>query len=46
LLLSNVSPEGNEALMAHVVTLPVVPLVVIEGVTGVIVVPFVPDMSL
>ena len=46
LLLSNVRPEGNDALMAHDVTLPVVPLVVMDGVTGVIAVPFVPEMSL
>ena len=46
LLVSNVRPEGNEALMAHEVTLPVVPLVVMEGVTGVMAVPFVPEMSL
>ena len=46
LLLSNVRPEGTVALMAHVVTLPVVPLVVMDGVTGVIAVPFVPEMSL
>ena len=30
LLVSNVSPEGKVALMAHEVTLPVVPLVVME----------------
>ena len=46
LLLSNVRPEGKDALMAHEVTLPVVPLVVMVGVTGVMVVPFVPEMSL
>ena len=46
LLLSNVRPEGKDALMAHDVTLPVVPLVVMVGVTGVMVVPFVPEMSL
>ena len=46
LLVSNVRPEGNGALMAHDVTLPVVPLVVMVGVTGVMAVPFVPEMSL
>ena len=46
LLVSNVRPEGNEVLMAHEVTLPVVPLVVMDGVTGVITVSFVPKMSL
>ena len=46
LLVSNVRPEGNEALMAHDVTLPVVPLVVMDGVTEVMAVPFVPEMSL
>ena len=46
LLVSKVKPEGNDALMAHEVTLPVVPLVVTDGVTGVMVVPFVPEMSL
>ena len=46
LLVSNVRPEGNEALMVHEVTLPVVPLVVMEGVTGVMAVPFIPEMSL
>ena len=46
LLVSNVRPEGNVALMAHEVTLPVVPLVVMDGVTGVMAVPFVPEMSL
>ena len=45
LLVSNVRPEGNDALIAHVVTLPVVPLVEIVGVTEVIVVPLVPEMS-
>ena len=46
LLVSNVRPEGNEVLMAHEVTLPVVPLVVMDGVTEVMAVPFVPEMSL
>ena len=46
LLVSKVRPDGNEALMAQEVTLPVEPLVVIDGVTGVMVVPFVPEMSL
>ena len=46
LLLSNVRPEGKDALIAHEVTLPVVPLVVMDGVTGVITVSFVPKMSL
>ena len=46
LLVSNVRPEGNDALMAHDVTLPVVPLVVMDGVTEVMAVPFVPEMSL
>ena len=46
LLVSNVRPEGNDALMAHDVTLPVVPLVVMVGVTEVMAVPFVPEMSL
>ena len=46
LLLSNVRPEGNDGLMAQEVTLPVVPLVVMDGVTGVMTVPFVPEMSL
>ena len=46
LLVSNVRPEGNEVLMAHEVTLPVVPLVVMDGVTGVMTVSFVPKMSL
>ena len=46
LLLSNVRPEGKDALMAHEVTLPVVPLVVMDGVTGVMTVSFVPEMSL
>ena len=46
LLLSNVRPEGNDALMAHDVTLPVVPLVAMEGVTEVMAVPLVPMMSL
>ena len=46
LLLSNVRPEGNDALIAHKVTLPVVPLVVMDGVTEVMAVPFVPEMSL
>ena len=46
LLLSNVRPDGNEALMAQEVTLPLVPLVVIDGVTDVMVVSFVPKMSL
>ena len=46
LLLSNVRPEGNDALIAHKVTLPVVPLVVMDGVTEVMAVPFVPEISL
>ena len=46
LLVSNVKPDGNEALMAQEVTLPVVPLVVMDGVTEVMAVPFVPEMSL
>ena len=46
LLVSNVRPEGNEALMAHDVTLPVVPLVVMDGVKEVMAVPFVREMSL
>ena len=46
LLVSNVRPEGNDALMAHDVTLPVVPLVVMDGVTEVMAVPFVPEISL
>ena len=46
LLVSNVRPEGNDALMAHDVTLPVVPLVVMDGVTEVMAVAFVPEMSL
>ncbi len=46
LLVSNVRPEGRVALMAHVVTLPVVPLVVMEGMAEVMAVPFVPEMSL
>ena len=46
LLVSNVKPDGNEALMAQEVTLPVVPLVVMDGVTEVMTVPFVPEMSL
>jgi hypothetical protein len=46
LLVSKVRPDGNEALMAHEVTLPVVPLVVIDGVAEVMTVPFVPEMSL
>ena len=46
LLVSNVSPEGKEALIAHEVTLPVVPLVAMDGVDEVMTVPFVPVMSL
>ena len=46
LLLSNVRPEGKDALIAHEVTLPVVPLVAMDGVTEAIAVPFVPEMSL
>ena len=46
LLVSKVRPEGNEALMAHEVTLPVVPLVVMDGMTDVIARTFVPEMSL
>ena len=46
LLLSNVRPEGNDALIAHEVTLPVVPLVAMDGVTEAMTVPFVPEMSL
>jgi hypothetical protein len=46
LLVSKVKPEGNDALIAHEVTLPVVPLVVIDGVAEVMTVPFVPEMSL
>ena len=46
LLVSKVRPDGNEALMAQEVTLPVVPLVVIDGVAEVMTVPFVPEMSL
>ena len=46
LLLSNVRPDGNEALMAQEVTLPLVPLVVMDGVTGVMTVSFVPEISL
>ena len=46
LLLSNVRPEGNDALIAHKVTLPVVPFVAMEGVTEVMAVPLVPMMSL
>ena len=46
LLVSNVRPEGKVALMAHVVTLPVVPLVVMEGMAEVMAVPFVPETSL
>ena len=39
LLVSNVRPEGNEVLIAHVDTLPLVLLVVIDGATEVIAVP-------
>ena len=39
LLVSNVRPDGNEALIAHVDTLPLVLLVVIDGATEVIAVP-------
>ena len=46
LLKPNERVDSYEALMAHEVTLPVVPLVVMEGVTGVIAVPFVPEMSM
>ena len=46
LLLSNVRPEGKDALIAHEVTLPVVPLVAMDGVTEAMTVPFVPEMSL
>ena len=46
LLVSKVKPEGNDALIAHEVTLPVVPLVVMDGVAEVMTVPFVPVMSL
>ena len=46
LLVPNESPLGKVGLMAHEVTLPVVPLVVMDGVTGVMAVPFVPEMSL
>ena len=46
LLVSNVRPEGNVALMAHVDTLPLVPLEAINGVTETIVEPLVPEMSL
>ena len=46
LLVSNVRPEGNEALMAHEVMLPLVPVEVMNGVTEAIVVSLVPEMSL
>ena len=46
LLFSNVRPEGNDALIAHEVTLPVVPLVAMDGVAEAIAVSFVPEMSL
>ena len=46
LLVSNVKPDGNEALMAQEVTLPVVPLVVMDGVAEVMAVSLVPKMSL
>ena len=36
LLVSNVRPDGNEALIAHEVTLPLVLVFVKDGVTGVI----------
>ena len=46
LLVPKDKPLGKAGLMAHEVTLPVVPLVVMDGVTGVMAVPFVPEMSL
>ena len=46
LLLSNARPEGKDGLIAHEVTLPVVPLVAMDGVTEAMTVPFVPEMSL
>ena len=46
LLVSNVRPDGNEALMAHEVMLPLVPVEVMNGVTEVMTIPFVPEMSL
>ena len=46
LLVPKVSPVGRLALIAQEVALPVVPLVVMDGVTGVMVVPFVPEISL
>ena len=46
LLVPKVSPVGRLALIAQVVTLPVVELVDMVGVTGVIATPFVPSISL
>ena len=46
LLVSKVSPVGRVALIAQVVTLPVVQFVETVGTTGVIVFPFVPKISL
>ena len=46
LLVPKVSPVGRLALIAQDVTLPVVELVDMVGVTGVIATPFVPKMSL
>ena len=45
LLVSNVSPVGRLALIAQVETIPVVPFVTMVGIAGVIVTPFVPDIS-